>query len=143
MKRGIRLAVIMISLVGCIAIISRSTSTLATNNYEQPGIIRATVYDDFGVTASGQYVRYGVIAGRPEWRGRVAMLWDIDEEGNIGEFIGYFEVLDTGSGIDTDGDRYGDSIKNGTSIDVWTDHPQDWIKAHGDHVYMQLVKGEG
>lgn len=62
------------------------------------------------------------------------------------ELIGIYEVLDTGAGIDTDGDGNGDSIVNGQSIDIYqpTMHQaEEWIDEYGDYVMMMLVEGEG
>lgn len=78
--------------------------------------------------------------------GSVAALYDINEDGSIGDFIGYYEVLDTGAGIDTDGDGYGDSIINGTSIDVWVPNDaavREWQQNVGDYCYIFLIKGVG
>jgi para-nitrobenzyl esterase len=68
------------------------------------------------------------------------------KNGKIGEFLGYYEILDTGAGIDTDGDGHGDSIINGQSIDVWQPSIQaarDWIKENGDYVYIKIIDGKG
>lgn len=76
----------------------------------------------------------------------VAELNAINEDGSIGEFIGYFEIRDTGSGMDTDGDGKGDSIKNGMSIDVWVNSLVDayeWRDKYGDYVYIKLIKSDG
>lgn len=113
---------------------------------ETPTVIRCTCYTDTGITASGQHTRDGIIAGKREWTGCAAALYDVNEDGSIGDFIGYYEVLDTGAGIDTDGDGLGDSIINGQSIDVWL--PDDaavseWQRAHGDYCYIFLIKGVG
>ena len=65
--------------------------------------------------------------------------------GCAGEFIGYFEILDTGAGIDTDGDGRGDSIKRGKSIDVYRPSLQecrDWIATYGDYVYILKDAGD-
>lgn len=121
------------------------------NPYEQPILIRATVYtsEEGAQTASGQKVRPGIIAGKPEWEGCVAMLYTYRIEGGQAypqELIGIYEVLDTGAGIDTDGDNKGDSIKNGTSIDVYqpTLHQaEEWIDTYGDYIMMMLIKAEG
>ena len=78
--------------------------------------------------------------------GCTAVLYDIKEDGSIGDFIGYFEFLDTGAGIDTDGDGFGDSIINGQSIDVWVpseDAAREWQREHGDHVMLQIIPGVG
>ena len=64
----------------------------------------------------------------------------------MGEFLGYYEFIDTGAGIDTDGDGRGDSIINGESIDVWRpdiEMAREWVDLNGDYVYLKLVKGEG
>ena len=69
----------------------------------------------------------------------------LNEDGSVGEFIGFFEFRDTGAGMDTDKDGKGDSIKNGTSIDVWVETLSDayaWRDKYGDYVYIKLIKGE-
>lgn len=108
--------------------------------------IRCTCYVEPGVTKSGHYTHEGVIAGRKEDLGKVAALYAVAEDGSIGEFIGYFDFYDTGSGIDTDGDGKGDSIKKGKSVDVFRDDmkaAKKWIKTYGDYVYMQIIDAEG
>lgn len=107
--------------------------------------IRCTCYTDTGITASGEYTHYGVIAGRKEDLGKTAALYQLNEDGTIKKFIGYFDFLDTGAGMDTDGDGKGDSIKKGLSIDVWRptlQEAKDWIKEYGDYVYIEIVERE-
>jgi hypothetical protein len=121
------------------------------NPYEQPILIRATVYtsEEGAQIASGQSIREGIIAGKPEWEGCVAILYTYrieDGQAYPQEVIGIYEVLDTGAGIDTDGDNKGDSIKNGTSIDVYqpTQHQaEEWIDTYGDYVMVMLIRGKG
>jgi hypothetical protein len=70
----------------------------------------------------------------------------MNEDGSMGEFLGYYEFIDTGAGIDTDGDGRGDSIINGESIDVWRpdiEMAREWVDLNGDYVMLQLYKGEG
>ena len=146
MKKGIVGAIITIFVVGCAAVISLSTSASMADPLETPVVMRCTCYDDHGTTASGHQTRYGIIAGKREWMGCTAALYDVNKDGSIGDFIGYFEVLDTGAGIDTDGDGYGDSIINGTSIDVWLPDDaavREWQQAHGDYVVVKLYRGVG
>ena len=146
MKKGVIGAITTIFVVAFAAVISASTIASNADPFEAPVVIRCTCYDDHGTTASGQQTRKGIIAGRREWMGCTAALYDVNEDGSIGDFIGYFEVLDTGAGIDSDGDGYGDSIINGTSIDVWVPDDaavREWQQAHGDHVYMKLIRGVG
>lgn len=122
-----------------------------TDPYEQPKLIRATCYtsSEGAITYSGQSVRPGIIAGPKEWLGSVALLYTYEktEEGyKPKDFIGMYEVLDTGAGMDTDGDGKGDSIIKGQSIDVFQQTLADAYEFrdnYGDYVLMMLVDGEG
>lgn len=108
--------------------------------------IRATCYCEHGLTYSGAYTREGIIAGRKENIGDVAAIYAVAEDGGVGEFIGYFEVLDCGAGFDTDGDGKGDSTIKGKTIDVFRnniDGVKSWIKRYGDFVYIKLIEAEG
>lgn len=108
--------------------------------------IRCTCYVQRGVTASGQYVRNGIVAGKREWLGKTCALYSISEDGKVGGFIGFYEFLDTGAGIDTDGDGKGDSIIKGTSIDVWQPSmkkAREWVAEYGDYVWLQILESEG
>lgn len=108
--------------------------------------IRCTCYIDSGITASGQETRDGIIAGQRSDFGKIAALYQYNEDGSIGEFIGYYEFLDTGAGIDTDGDGKGDSIKKGLSVDIWKNtltEANKWIAEYGDYVYIKIIDAEG
>ena len=108
--------------------------------------IRATCYCHSGITASGQQTREGIIAAKRDWIGKAVALYRCNEGGELGEFIGYFEVLDTGLGIDTDGDGKGDSITKGKSIDIYKNTLDDckaFVAEYGDYVYMKLIDAEG
>ena len=66
--------------------------------------------------------------------------------GGVGEFIGFYEFMDTGNGIDTDNDGKGDSLKKGLSVDVWMPSKKDakeWTANFGDYVYLQFTGGKG
>ena len=109
--------------------------------FDTPQKIRCTVYTstEGSITASGDEVREGIVAGKKEWMHSVAVLYDLDMN-----LIGYFEFKDTGAGIDTDGDGKGDSIKNGKSVDVYRntlDRCYEWVGMYGDYVYMQIIEG--
>ena len=114
--------------------------------YQMPQPVRCTCYIEHGITASGIQTRNGIIAGRKEWLGMAAVLYEIKEDGTLGDFIGYYEFCDTGAGIDTDGDGNGDTIESGNSVDVWQPNMGSaiaWVKEHGDYVYMQIVPAVG
>lgn len=65
--------------------------------------------------ANGQTVFHGAIAGKSEWLGMVAYLYE-DNDGKIGDWLGCYEFCDTGG---TQG------IKNGYVIDVYQDTLED------------------
>ena len=114
--------------------------------YKIPQPVRCTCYIEHGITASGIQTRNGIIAGRKEWLGMAAVLYEVKEDGTLGDFIGYYEFCDTGAGIDTDNDGIGDTIETGNSVDVWQPNMESaraWIKEHGDYVYMQIVPAVG
>lgn len=83
---------------------------------------------------------------KKEWIGCTIEINAIAEDGSVGQLVGLFEVQDTGAGMDTDGDGYGDSIINGQSIDVWVASLSDayeWRDTYGDYVYIKIFKAKG
>lgn len=93
-------------------------------------------YPPGSITASGSEVREGIVAAKKEWMGALVILYDTDMN-----FIGYFEVKDTGFGIDKDGDGVG-SIQDGTSLDVFRsslDRCHEWTERYGDYCYVQII----
>lgn len=133
---------ILTSIILAVCVLLTSTIKVdvwASERFAEPSIIRCTCYCDYGYTKSGQYVREGIMAGKKEWLGMTAYIWEVDEDGTVGDFIGIYEFLDTGYGING-------SLKNGTSIDVWVpseDAVWDWIGEHGDYVYLQIIDAKG
>ena len=78
-----------------------------------------------------------ICAGRYEDIGKVAILYQRNADGSVGEYIGMFEFRDTGSH---------ESLKNGTSIDVYRSNLErcyEWIAQYGDYVYIQYVDAKG
>lgn len=95
--------------------------------------IEATAYCYGTTRCDGGTVRTGICAGRPEWYGKVAAIY-LDDNGSPGEFLGYFEILDTG------GD---DRIKNGTVLDIYITDYDACIEFGRRKVIVLLVDGEG
>lgn len=128
---------------------SQAAAGAETNPYGEPFRIRCTCYTWTGnPCANGSYPVEGVsVAGKREWLGKAIIMYAEDPEtGGLGEFIGFFDFTDTGAGIDTDGDGEGDSLINGTSIDVYRDDMEgvyEWIRRYGDYVYIQIVDAKG
>ncbi len=117
------------------------------NPLEQPVVIRTTCYTDTGTTASGKQTRHGIIAGKAEWEGMVALLYTykyIDGEPVPMELIGIYEVLDQGRGIEISEGVY--SLPAGQSIDIWCESQaevDEFISQYGDYTLMILVDGKG
>lgn len=105
--------------------------------YDTPKLMRCTCYtsDEGAVTASGQTVREGIVAGMVENRDSVAIIYE-NNDGKIGDIIGYFEILDTG----------GELIQSGDRIDVYRntlERCEKWIAEYGDYVYVQIIPAVG
>lgn len=59
--------------------------------------MHATAYCQTGYTASGEYTRDGICAtGNKALMGNVAVLYQRLPDGSRGEYIGTYEILDTG-----------------------------------------------
>lgn len=71
--------------------------------------MEATAYCLSGKTASGERVRQGIVASKPEWIGKKIAVYNEGKNGELGSFIGYFDVKDTGS----------KPIREGRVIDIW------------------------
>ena len=115
---------------------------------KEPVVIRTTCYtaNEGSVCSTGVQPHSGVVAGPKEWEGMAVMLYEFeyDESGKPvpTKNIGMYTVLDTGAGIDTDGDGVGDSIRNGQSIDVYcnTQHEaEEFVSRYGDYTLMMLI----
>ena len=95
--------------------------------------MEATAYCYGTTRCDGRSVRIGVCAAKPEWYGKLAAVYE-DAYGKPGEFIGYFECLDTG------GDE---RIKDGRCIDIYNPDEAWCIKFGRKKVLVCLIDGEG
>lgn len=100
--------------------------------------MHATAYTLTGITASGQETRHGICAsGNREWLGKTVIIYQRTPDNDIGECIGYYEVLDTGCSKHV--------------IDVWCDGKDeaqkfmDKVYENGckGKIYVQLIDAEG
>ena len=147
------IALIILTIIWIIGEWRIQAEALESDPFQEPVKLRCTCYIDQGITASGKMTRPGIMAARREWIGCVAEVNEVNEDGSVGEFIGYYEILDTGYGIETGvGEsqilkgRTKGTIETGDTVDIWMptlDAAQEWVKTHGDYVYVKLFKGEG
>lgn len=124
----------IVSIVGWMVVTICCVATTLRGNAQESGPkpMRVTCYYGGEVTKSGQEPREGICAGPEELLGYLAIVYDKDMN-----FIGYYEVLDTGSH---------ERLQTGSSIDIWQptlDDCNDWIDQYGDYCYVQLVYAEG
>lgn len=89
------------------------------------------------ITADGSVPKPNYTCGaKREWIGGVALVYENDD-GKPGDFIGMYEIEDTGSAP---------RIKNGTSIDIYQSSLKDannFVAEYGDYLWVQIVKGKG
>lgn len=107
--------------------------------------ILTTAYCHGRVTATGSELRQGICAVRKEWIGKTALVWECKDSDTMGEFLGFWECLDTGFGADLDGDGMG-SIQEGRVIDMYfptSEEVQEWMEITGGRVYVMLIDAEG
>lgn len=103
----------------------------------EPFIVECTAYCDEGITASGkQTVEGRTIAGAREWLGCIAVLYEVDEDGSIGDFIGIYEFTDTGYGKDGD-------IPRGETVDIFMKEEAACVEWGRREVYVQIIDGRG
>lgn len=131
------LTIVLITLF-CVflAIMTRAVVINAQETDEPIGPIEmeATAYCYGSSRCDGGPVREGICAAAPKYYGKVAIVFERNDDGSPGDFIGYFEVLDTG------GDY---RIQNGDVIDIY--HPsKEWCKQFGrQKVWVRFVDGKG
>ena len=113
--------------------------------------VKMTCYTHTGNPCrNGKMPRDGICAYQEHYLGWLAIVY-ADNNGNPGEIIGYYEIYDTGYGIETDvvnpytDENYG-SLELGTSIDIFQDSLEEcyeFIEEHGDTAFIQIVYAEG
>ena len=144
---------IVVAILTLLWVLGKTVQAAEKDLFLEPTKIRCTCYIDDGLTASGCVTRYGIMAARPDLIGKTACVNAVNEDGSIGEFIGYFEILDTGYGRETGegkskilkGKTLG-TIEAGLTVDIFmpTMHQaEEWIDTWGDYVFITLVDAEG
>ncbi len=134
------------AIVFCSLPVSAAPAAVLTEDIPEGSFeMYTTAYCHGEITASGSKVREGICAIKKEWIGCTAMVWECTEDGEMGDFLGFWECLDTGFGGDADGDGVG-SIEEGKAIDMYfptLERCEEWMELTGGKVYVQLVYAEG
>ena len=94
--------------------------------------MEATAYTGGTITADGSRPHYGICASKPEWIGLTAAVY-LDDDGELGDFLGYFEIKDTG----------GKAVRNGKVLDIYLDSYEECIQFGRKDVWVVLLKGVG
>lgn len=113
--------------------------------FVEPFQMKTTAYCQGYKTCTGDDVRYGICAVKKSWVGKTAILYEVSDDGSIGDMLGVWECLDTGFGSDSDGDGVG-SIQEGKVIDIYFptfDECKEWMKKTNGKVYVQLMDAVG
>lgn len=120
------------------------TPAVEVDAYE-PFIIECSAYCYNGrCTASGKPTIEGLtIAGKKEWLGRTAVLYEINDDGGIGQFIGYREFTDTGYGQDSTLYPGKGTIQTGECVDLYFDDEQTALEWGRKKIYIQVIDGRG
>lgn len=96
--------------------------------------IEATAYCYGTTTCTGKQVREGIAAMSKSYLGMTAHVYTRNDEGHPVDFIGTYEIEDTG------GDY---RIKNGSCIDIFMDSYEDAINFGRQDVVVYLVDAKG
>ena len=96
--------------------------------------IEATAYCYGTTTYSGKAVREGMAAMSKRYLGMTAIVYEADENGNPLDYIGTYEIEDTG------GDE---RIKNGNCIDIFMSSREECINFGRRNVVVYLIEAKG
>lgn len=94
--------------------------------------MEATAYCYGTARCDGNPVRSGICAGKPEWYGKLAVVYE-NEDGRPGKLVGFYECLDTG----------GQDIRDGKVLDIYIPDEAACREFGRKRVLVMLVDGEG
>lgn len=96
--------------------------------------IEATAYCYGTTTCTGKPVREGIAAMSKRYLGMTAIVYELDENGEPFDYIGTYEIEDTG------GDE---RIRNGNCIDIFMNSYEDAINFGRKQVVVYLIEAKG
>ena len=90
--------------------------------------MKATAYCLKGQMSDSTYTRLGVCAGKKEWLGKTVAVY-LNIGGTIGNFLGYYDVCDTG----------GEAIRTGKVLDIWLPTKAECAAFGNQDVFVVVV----
>lgn len=128
----------IIAFILTLAVLAANKIEVKASPFVEPVLMRATVYTatEGSITADGSRVREGIVAAKRAFLGCGVILYE-NNNGKIGDVIGFFEVKDTGGA---------EWLQNGTAIDVYRDNMErcnEWVATYGDYVFVQIIPAVG
>lgn len=85
-------------------------------------------------TCEGDKPHRGIMAAKKDWIGKTAAVYKREPDETLGDFIGYFEISDTGEGKNG-------AIRKGYVVDVFCECEQELIPT--TKIYLFLFDAEG
>lgn len=127
--------ILMIILITSLILLTISYVTVKGNGKGDVDFIpmKASAYTYKGNTELGGIAHRGIAAARPEWVGFTAMVYE-DENGQAGEFLGYYEIKDS---------KWGRNVENGEEIKLWVETPEECLEFGKKDVLIVLRRGVG
>lgn len=114
-----------------IALVVLVTMALTVPVYaEEPELHKMTLtcyYPTGNKTCTGIEPYYGIVASKKEYLGKTAVVYKRNADNTIGDFIGMFEVQDTG----------GETIRKGYVLDVFIENESQMIPTQ--KIYVQII----
>lgn len=110
---------------------------LTAEEYIEPVKMLTTAYCQGHTTASGIAVRRGICAGSKKMIGKTAIIYTRSEDGGIGEYLGIWEIEDTGGS---------DGIRSGEVLDIYLptlDECCEWMALTDGKIYAQIIDAQG
>lgn len=131
-----------------VSLLMISPAPIDTAGYSEPElfIVEASAYNNpnGNKTASGNETIEGLtVAAKKDWIGLTVVIYNISEDGSVGELIGYYEIQDTGYGKDSKKYPGKGTIQTGECIDIYMESRDDAIEWGRRNVYIQLIDAVG
>lgn len=145
------------------AVVGLLLLVIHTTPVQADSLIKAqvTCYCESGLTCTGSDKQDGIIASKREWLGYIAVVYKVNEDGGVGEYIGSFPIEDVGYGrpvghgtkSEFEGRESAGTIETGLTFDFrkpTLDACFDFMietytgeGSTGSQVYIKVIKGEG